>query len=85
MAHIVILGAGYAGLRAALDLDTLLASQTSLARVTLIDRNPYHQLVQLLHQTAAEAIAPNESIVTLRRVLRGRPRVALHQGEVRAI
>jgi NADH dehydrogenase len=85
MSHIVILGAGYAGLRAALDLDTLLASQPTSARVTLVERNPYHQIIQLLHQAAADAIPPEDTIVALSRLLRERPRVTLHEAEALAL
>ena len=85
MNHIVILGAGYAGLRAALDLDVALSGHPGLARVTLLDRNPFHQFVQLLHQTAANALAPEESIVPLRRLLRDGSGVTLYEGEAQAI
>lgn len=63
--QILILGAGYAGLRAALDLDRLLRTRQLAAEVTLVDQHPYHQLVQLLHQAATAAIYSRQAIYEL--------------------
>jgi NADH:ubiquinone reductase (H+-translocating) len=46
--EIVILGAGYAGIFAAANL-----CKRSGIKVTLIDKNPYHQLLQRIHTVAA--------------------------------
>jgi NADH:ubiquinone reductase (H+-translocating) len=46
--EIVILGAGYAGIFAAANL-----CKRSGIKVTLIDKNPYHQLLQQIHTVAA--------------------------------
>jgi NADH dehydrogenase len=54
--QIVILGAGYAGLRTAIDLDRLLRARGLADSVTLVDQFPYHQLLQVLHKAAADAI-----------------------------
>ncbi|NJM05784.1 NAD(P)/FAD-dependent oxidoreductase [Candidatus Gracilibacteria bacterium] len=70
--QILILGAGYAGLRAALDLDRLLAGNTSAAQVTLVDQNSYHQLVQLLHLTATKASYAAETARPLDRIVQNR-------------
>jgi NADH:ubiquinone reductase (H+-translocating) len=48
--HIMILGAGYAGLAATGQLGNLRD-----ARVTLVDQNPYHTLETELHEAAAHA------------------------------
>jgi NADH dehydrogenase len=66
---ILILGAGYAGLRAALDLDDLLRTRGG-AEITLVDQFPYHQLVQVLHLTAADAHDSSEAIYELGPLLR---------------
>ncbi|HMQ32194.1 MAG TPA: NAD(P)/FAD-dependent oxidoreductase [Chloroflexaceae bacterium] len=59
--QILILGAGYAGLRTAIDLDRLLRSRGHADEVTLVDQFSYHQLVQLLHQAATAAIYSREA------------------------
>ncbi|NTV65044.1 MAG: NAD(P)/FAD-dependent oxidoreductase, partial [Oscillochloris sp.] len=51
---IVILGAGYAGLRTALNLEKLVRGQQPDTTITLVDQNPYHQLIQELHHTATD-------------------------------
>ncbi len=68
---ILILGAGYAGLRAALDLDRLLRGRSDVS-ITLLDQFPYHQLVQLLHLTASAGLHSREAIYDLKRLLRDR-------------
>jgi NADH:ubiquinone reductase (H+-translocating) len=63
--QIVILGAGYAGLRAAIDLDRLLRTRGMADEVILIDQFPYHQLLQVLHKAAADTIDRSEAIYEL--------------------
>jgi NADH dehydrogenase len=68
--HIVIVGAGYAGLRTAIDLDRLRGQhQLTQLRVTLIDRLAYHQVVQVLHQTATGAEPPEHARYLLSELL----------------
>lgn len=67
---ILILGAGYTGLRAALDLDDRLRADGRSAEVTLVDQFPYHQLVQVLHLTAADAQPDEDAIYELAPLLR---------------
>jgi NADH dehydrogenase len=68
---ILILGAGYAGLRTALDLDRLMRGRTDVG-ITLVDQFPYHQLVQVLHLTASAGLHSREAIYDLKRLLRDR-------------
>ncbi len=82
--QIVILGAGYAGIRAAFDLDHLLRTHGRADQVTLVDRNPYHQLIQVLHRTATAGIETHESIYALEPLLRNRS-VHFVQAGVQAI
>lgn len=84
--HIVILGAGYAGLRAALDLDRMLHEhgRTDTDQVTLVDQHSYHQLIQEIHLVAAAAIPPEAAIYDLNRLLRQRS-ITFVQGRVRSI
>lgn len=83
--NIVIVGAGYAGLRAALELsqqreDGMLPA----AEITLVDREPYHQLVVLLHMVATAANTPHEVARPLPPILNGR-NISLRQGTVTAL
>lgn len=55
--QIVILGAGYGGLRAALKLDKLLKKEPNW-KITLIDINDRHQLRTELHEVAAGRTNP---------------------------
>jgi len=53
--HVVIVGAGFAGLHAAREL----AGAEQTVRVTLIDRNNYHKFQPLLYQVATAGLDPN--------------------------
>jgi NADH dehydrogenase len=50
--RILVLGAGYGGLRAALDLALGNRRHGLGAQVTLLDRSPHHQLITRLHRVA---------------------------------
>lgn len=80
----VILGAGYAGLRAALDLDRLLRERGTPGEVTLVDQFSYHQIVQVLHLAATAAIHSREAICDLAPLL-VRTGVRFVQGKVTRI
>jgi NADH dehydrogenase len=79
--HILILGAGYAGLHTALNLSKRLECRDHLAQITLVERNLYHQHVVLLHLLAAGGQDTSEVTISLDWILRRRA-VRLHQGEV---
>jgi NADH dehydrogenase len=81
---IVILGAGYTGLRAALDLDGLLREHGRSAEISLVDQHPYHQVVQVLHVTATAGDQHREAIYDLAELLRGTA-VRFVQGRAAAI
>jgi NADH dehydrogenase len=81
---IVILGAGYTGLRAALDLDDLLGERGRAAQIALVDQNPYHQIVQVLHITATAGHQSREAIYDLAGLLRDTT-VRFVQGRAAAI
>lgn len=82
--NIVILGAGYAGVRLALDLEKLLSDRHSRDNIILVDRHPYHQIVQVLHKTATDAIGREDSVVDLEPLFQTR-HVQLRQGTVTRI
>ena len=58
--HIVIIGAGFAGLACAKALGN------APARVTVIDRTNYHLFVPLLYQVATAALSPADIARPLR-------------------
>ena len=61
--HIVIIGAGFAGLACAKALGN------APARVTVIDRANYHLFVPLLYQVATAALSPADIARPIRRIL----------------
>ena len=77
--RVIILGAGFAGIRAARSL-----AHTS-AQVTLIDRNNYHLFQPLLYQIAMAGLSPAQIAIPIRSVLRGIPNVDVLLGEVTGI
>lgn len=82
--HILILGAGYAGLRVVIELNALLAGRTSRAQVTLLDQHPYHQLVQQLHLTATAQAEPAATVIPLEQIL-NRCATQIRQGQAERI
>ena len=76
MQRVVIIGGGFAGLNCA----SRLASHPDV-RVTLIDKNNYHQFQPLLYQIATSALSPSNAAFNLRRALRGHPNVEVKLGE----
>ncbi|HEX8484491.1 MAG TPA: NAD(P)/FAD-dependent oxidoreductase, partial [Sphingomonas sp.] len=61
--HVVIVGAGFAGLALAQGLGG------TAARVTVVDRNNYHLFVPLLYQVATAALSPADVAAPIRSVL----------------
>ncbi|NTW00127.1 MAG: FAD-dependent oxidoreductase, partial [Oscillochloris sp.] len=81
---IVILGAGYAGLRAAINLEKRLRAQRMDDSITLVDKNSYHQMLQELHLTATNGIDSQATIYDLNRVL-ARRNIDFVQGRINSI
>lgn len=81
---IVILGAGYAGLRVALDLAAARAQNQIAAELVLVDRNDYHQVVTWLHRAATDAVPLERARVPLRDLFSPQ-HLTFVQAEVRAI
>src|SRR3954463_13545549 len=77
--HIVIVGAGFAGLACAKALGN------TPARVTLIDRANYHLFVPLLYQVATAALSPADIARPIRRILGRYKNIDVVLGEVTAI
>jgi NADH:ubiquinone reductase (H+-translocating) len=76
--HVVIVGGGFAGLKAA----RLLTA--ARFRVTLIDRRNHHVFQPLLYQVATAVLNPSDIAAPIRRIVRGK-HVTVLLGEVTAI
>ena len=77
MKHIVIVGGGFAGLKCA----DILAAQGDV-RVTLIDKNNYHQFQPLLYQVATAQLGPSDIAFMFRSILKEHLNVDVKMGEV---
>jgi NADH dehydrogenase len=74
--RIVIVGAGFGGLQAALHFSRL------PVHVTLIDRRNYHTFQPLLYQVATAGLSPGEIAAPIRWIVRGRRNIEVLLGEV---
>ena len=77
--HIVIVGAGFGGLRAARAL------KRGNVRITVIDRRNYHLFQPLLYQVATAGLSPNDIAYPIRAVLRRQKNAQVFLAEVAAI
>ncbi len=78
--HVVIVGGGFAGLGCAQRL-----AEHDDVRVTLIDRNNYHQFQPLLYQVATSQLAPSDIAHSLRSVFADQKNVDVKLAEISAI
>lgn len=77
--HIVIIGAGFGGLRAARAL------RKQPARITIIDRTNHHLFQPLLYQVATAALSPADISIPIRRVLRRQKNTEVIMADVTSI
>jgi NADH:ubiquinone reductase (H+-translocating) len=77
--HIVIIGAGFGGLRAAQKL------AGKPVRITLIDRRNYHLFQPLLYQIAIAGLVPSQIAYPLRAIFRKQKNLTFQMGAVTAI
>jgi NADH:quinone reductase (non-electrogenic) len=77
--HVVILGAGFAGLGALKEL------KDAPVKVTLIDKNDYHTFQPLLYQVATAELARTEVGFPARELLHNRSDWVFHKAEVTGI
>lgn len=77
---VVIIGAGFAGLRAARRL-----SGNEEVEVLLVDRNNYHTFTPLLYQVATCGLDPSQVAYPVRSIFRHSPNVHFLMGEVTSI
>ena len=73
--HVVILGAGFGGLQAALGL------RHAPVRVTLVDRRNHHLFQPLLYQVATAALSPADIAYPIRSILRHQANADVILGE----
>src|SRR5271167_4066800 len=74
--QIVIIGAGFGGLTAALKLARY------PVRITLIDRRNFHTFQPLLYQVATAGLSPGEIAAPIRWIVRGRRNIEVLLGQV---
>ena len=77
--HVVIIGAGFAGLTAAKKL------RNAPVRITLVDRNNYHLFQPLLYQVAIAGLVPSQIAYPLRTIFRNQKNLTFQMGEVTSI
>jgi NADH dehydrogenase len=77
--HVVIIGAGFAGLTAAKKLRNV------PVRITLVDRNNYHLFQPLLYQVAIAGLVPSQIAYPLRTIFRDQKNLTFQMGEVISI
>ncbi|MDP2656912.1 MAG: NAD(P)/FAD-dependent oxidoreductase [Candidatus Deferrimicrobium sp.] len=81
--QVVILGAGFGGLYAALHLEKALRRERS-ARIVLLDKENYHLFVPMLHEITSGGVEPRHVVRPLRPLFR-KTRVDFRRAEVRSI
>ena len=74
--HIIIIGAGFAGLETARGL------AKARARITLIDKNNHHLFQPLLYQVAIAGLLPSQIAQPVRTIFRNQKNLAFQMGEV---
>ncbi len=74
--HVVIVGAGFAGLYTAQGL------ADAPVRITVVDRENHHLFQPMLYQVATAALSPNDIASPIRSILRDQPNAQVTMGEV---
>ncbi len=77
--HVVIVGAGFAGLAAAHAL------KNADARVTVVDRHNYHLFQPLLYQVATASLSPADIAQPIRSILKDQHNASVVLGEVTGV
>jgi NADH:ubiquinone reductase (H+-translocating) len=77
--HVVILGAGFAGIGALKKL------RDANVRITIIDKRDYHTFQPLLYQVATDELGPTEVGFPIRDLLHGHNNITFHQTVVKSV
>ena len=77
--HIVIIGAGFAGLETARGLSS------ASVRITLVDKNNHHLFQPLLYQVAIAGLLPSQIAYPIRTIFRRQKNLTFQMGEVSVI
>lgn len=80
MTHVVIVGGGFAGIKAAREL-----GNKKDVRITLIDRKNYHLFQPLLYQVAMSALGPGDIAEPLRNMLAHFKNITVFKGTVESV
>jgi len=79
LTHIVILGAGFAGIGALKKL------RDADVRITIVDKRDYHTFQPLLYQVATDELGPTEVGFPIRELLHGHKNITYHQAVVKSV
>ena len=79
LAHVVILGAGFAGIGALKKL------RDADVRITIVDKRDYHTFQPLLYQVATDELGPTEVGFPIRELLHGHKNITYHQAAVKSV
>src|SRR4051794_25830763 len=77
--HVVIVGAGFGGLKAAQNL------RNAAVQLTVVDRNNHHLFQPLLYQVATAGLNPADIATPIRQILRNQKNAQVVMGEVEGI
>src|SRR5262245_46827352 len=77
--HVVILGAGFAG------IGTLKKLRDADVRITIVDKRDYHTFQPLLYQVATDELGPTEVGFPIRELLHGHKNITYHQAAVKSV
>lgn len=79
--HVVIIGGGFGGLKAA----KVLADYPELVDVTLVDKRNYHLFQPLLYQVATAGLSPADIATPIRNVLSDAKNVTVYMDEIKSV
>jgi NADH dehydrogenase len=77
--HVVILGAGFAG------IGVLKKLRDADVRITIVDKRDYHTFQPLLYQVATDELGPTEVGFPIRELLHGHKNITYHQAAVKSV
>ena len=79
--NIVVLGAGYGGVTAALKLSSLCKNKYNI-KIHLIDKNPYHTLKTQLHEAA---VHKDEVTIPIERIIANKKNITFYCSEIKEV